>query len=384
MDIKTVEYYFARQKFSYNQASNKGPFWQLIILLVGSFALSVATAEPVLNIFNWADYIGDTTIEDFEEEFGINVNYDIYESSELVDAKMMAGKSGYDLVVHSAAFSSRLLSAGIYGKLDWSKLDNKENLDPKLVDHFSRFDPGNQYGVPYMWGTTGFSYNRDLLLERMPDAPLDSAEMVFNPDILARFADCGVSLLDSSNDVIPLVMIYLGHPPNSIRPQHLKEAENTLKAIRPFIRYFSSTKMLLDLPAKEICIAQSWSGDYSIASRRAHEAGIDLNLGYNIPKEGSLIWFDAWYIPADAPNLNNAYLFLDYLLRPDVIAAISNYVGYANSNIMAKPLVDPAMTSDPAIYPDDSVVARLAPGRVYPPKQERARTRVWTRLKYGL
>ena len=352
--------------------------------MAGLLMTGPTLAEPVLNIYNWADYIGETTIEDFENEFGIKVNYDVYESSEIVDAKMMAGKSGYDLVVHSAAFSSRLLEVGIYAKLDWTQLENKDNLDAALVQSFSRFDPGNQFGMPYMWGTTGFSYNREMLLERMPDAPLDSADLVFNPGILARFADCGVSLLDSSNDVIPLVMIYLGHPPNSIDPQHLKDAQNTLTAIRPYIRYFSSTKMLLDLPSKEICIAQSWSGDYSIAARRALEAGIDIELGYNIPKEGSLIWFDAWYIPADAPHQDNAYLFLDYLLRPEVIADISNNVGYANSNQRATPLVDPAMTSDPAIYPDAAIVSRLAPGKISPPKQERARTRVWTRLKSGL
>ncbi len=373
-----------RRQVATDQGTAATAGWRPVLLMAGLLMTGPALAEPVLNIYNWADYIGETTIEDFENEFGIKVNYDVYESSEIVDAKMMAGKSGYDLVVHSAAFSSRLLEVGIYAKLDWTQLENKDNLDAALVQSFSRFDPGNQFGMPYMWGTTGFSYNREMLLERMPDAPLDSADLVFNPGILARFADCGVSLLDSSNDVIPLVMIYLGHPPNSIDPQHLKDAQNTLTAIRPYIRYFSSTKMLLDLPSKEICIAQSWSGDYSIAARRALEAGIDIELGYNIPKEGSLIWFDAWYIPADAPHQDNAYLFLDYLLRPEVIADISNNVGYANSNQRATPLVDPAMTSDPAIYPNAAIVSRLAPGKVYPPKQERARTRVWTRLKSGL
>ena len=355
-------------------------FLPLIFLLAAEFAL----AKPLLNIFNWADYIGETTIQDFENEFGIEVNYDVYDTSEIVDAKMMAGKSGYDLVVHSAAFSSRLMPVGIYSSLEWERLDNRDNLDPVLLESFSQFDPGNRHGMPYMWGTTGFSYNRDMLLERMPDVPLDSGQMVFNPSILSKFADCGVSLLDSSNDVIPMVMTYLGHPANSIESSHLKDAETVLKSIRPYIRYFSSTKMLLDLPAKEVCIAQSWSGDYSVAAARAREAGIDINLGYNIPKEGSLIWFDAWFITSDAPNEDNAYLFLDYILRPEVIAAISNFTGYANANRKARSLVNPTLTSNPAIYPDAAIVARLSPGRVYPPKQERARTRVWTRLKSGL
>lgn len=358
--------------------------FKLSLLISCLLTASIASAEPVLNIFNWADYIGETTIEDFENEFGIDVNYDVYDTSEIVDAKMMAGKSGYDLVVHSAAFSSRLMQAGIYSELKWERLKNRANLDPTLVKSFSRFDPENRHGMPYMWGTTGFSYNRDMLLERMPNVPLDSAEMVFNPAILARFSDCGVSLLDSSSDVIPMVMTYLGHPANSIEPSHLDEAESVLKAIRPYIRYFSSTKMLLDLPAKEVCIAQSWSGDYSVATNRAREAGIDINLGYNIPKEGSLIWFDAWFIPSDAPHEDNAYVFLNYLLRPEVIAEISNFIGYANTNRKAKPLVDKSLTENPAIYPDAEVIARLSPGKIYPPKKERARTRVWTRLKSGL
>ena len=357
---------------------------RIALLMTCLLVAPIAAAEAVLNIYNWADYIGKTTIKDFETEFGIDVNYDVYDTSEMVDAKMMAGKSGYDLVIHSGAFSSRLMPAGIYSRLDWERLANRDNLDPRLLASFGQFDPGNLHGMPYMWGTTGFSYNREMLLDRMPDAPLDSAEMVFNPTILARFADCGVSLLDSSSDVIPMVMSYLGYPSTSINPSHLKEAEAALKAIRPYIRYFSSTKMLLDLPAKEVCIAQSWSGDYSVAAKRAREAGIDIDLGYNIPKEGSLIWFDAWFIPSDAPHRDNAYLFLNYLLRPEVIAAISNFTGYANANRKARPLVDPALTGNPAIYPDEAVIARLSPGKIYPPKQERARTRVWTRLKSGL
>ena len=214
--------------------------FKLSLLISCLLTINIASAEPVLNIFNWADYIGKTTIEDFENEFGIDVNYDVYDTSEIVDAKMMAGKSGYDLVVHSAAFSSRLMQAGIYSELKWERLKNRANLDPTLVKSFSRFDPENRHGMPYMWGTTGFSYNRDMLLERMPNVPLDSAEMVFNPAILARFSDCGVSLLDSSSDVIPMVMTYLGHPANSIEPSHLDEAESVLKAIRPYIRYFST------------------------------------------------------------------------------------------------------------------------------------------------
>lgn len=355
-----------------------------LVTLIFSAPFSVAEEEKILNIYNWEDYIGQTTIADFEKEYGIEVNYDGYDSSEIVDAKMMAGGSGYDLVCHSAAFSARLIEAGLYRPLDWDKLGNRNNLDKELLAQFARYDPDNLHGVPYMWGTTGFAYNRGMLLERMPDAPLNSAEMVFNPEIAAKFADCGISLLDSPTDTLSQVMIYLGYPSSSIEPKHLEEAEAVLKSIRPYVKYFSSTKLLLDLPAKEVCIAGSWSGDYSIAARNAREAGIDIDLGYNNPKEGGLIWFDAFFIPKDARHVENAHLFLDYLMRPEVIAAISNFTAYANANIAATPLIDDRLRNDPAVYPDKSILKNLQAGKIYEPKLERRRQRTWTRIKSGL
>jgi putrescine transport system substrate-binding protein len=356
----------------------------LAILTLVSAGRVVTAAESVLNIYNWADYIDPALIEEFEREFGIKVNYDIYDSSEIVDTKLLTGHSGYDLVFHAASNSARLIPIGVYHSVDVSRLQNWHHIDPDLVARIQSHYGEQIAGVPYMWGTTGFAYNREMVLERMPEAPLDSAALVFDPAIVSRFADCGVSLLDGPTSVIPSAMLYLGHPPNSVEPQHLHEAELLLRAVRPYIKYFSSTKMLLDLPSEEVCIAMAWSGDYSIAASRAEEAGVNIELGYSVPSEGTTAWYDLMYIPADAPHPDNAYLFLDFVLRPQVIARASNYIGYANANRSATALVDPTISADPAIYPDQQTLERVHPIIVLPPKLERRRSRTWTKIKTGL
>ena len=357
----------------------------LAVVVTLFFSPHIPAAEkPVLNVYNWADYIGPTTLADFEKEFGIKVNYDIYDNSEIVDTKLMAGNTGYDVVVHSAGFSARFLDKGIYQPLDKSKLPNLRYLDPLMMKKYEFFDPGNKYSVPYTWGTTGISYNVDMIKARMPDAPLDSARFFFDPEIISKFADCGVTILDSPIDVIPMAMIYLGHEANSIDPEDLKDVENLLKSIRPYIKYFSSTKMLIDMPNKEICVAMSWSGDYTVASVRAEEAGIDIHLDYIVPIEGTYGWFDSAFIPADAPHPDNAHKFINYLMRPKVIADITNFTGYANINLEANRYVDPEYLNNPAVYPDEAVLKRLHPAKIYPPKQERRRSRTWTRIKTGL
>ena len=356
----------------------------LAALLAAMSPIVAADEEPVLNVYNWADYIGETTLADFEAEYGIEVNYDVYDSSPTVDAKLMAGHSGYDVVVHSAGYSSRLQEVGIYRELDRSKLDNWRHLDPELLRQFAQFDPGNRYGVPYMWGTTGFTYNEAMILERMPDAPVDSAALVFDPAVASHFADCGISLLEAPTEVIPAALLYLGRDPNSLAPEDLRAAEQVLQAVRPYIRYYSATKFLLDLPAGETCIAGTWSGDYAVATIRAREGGLDIPLRYSVPKEGSTIWFDTAYIPADAPHPDNAHLFLNYLLRPEVIADVTNFTGYANANRSAFELVSTEFTSDPAIYPDAEIMQRLHTVHLAGPKEERRRTRAWTRAKSGL
>ena len=357
-----------------------------VLLLAGLVPASpVDAAGPaLLNIYNWSDYIDPDLIEEFEQEFGIKVNYDIYDSSEIVDTKLLTGHSGYDIVVHSASFSARLIPIGVYQSVDYGRLKNWHHIDPDLLAEIRRYFGQEIAGVPYMWGTTGFAYNRDMVLKRMPDAPLGSAAMLFDPAVVSRFADCGVTLLDDPTSVIPIAMLYLGFPANSVEPEHLAKVEELIKAVRPYVKYFSSTKMLLDLPSREVCIAMAWSGDYAVAITRAAEAGIDIDLGYTIPQEGAIDWYDVMYIPADAPHPDNAYLFLDFMLRPDVIARASNYIGYANANRDALPLVDQALASNPAIYPDRETMKRLQPSVVLPPKLERRRSRTWTKIKTGL
>jgi putrescine transport system substrate-binding protein len=353
----------------------------LIALLLTGRCLA---AEQVLNIYNWADYIDPALLEEFEQEYNIKVNYDIYDSSDIVSTKLLTGHSGYDVVIHSASSSARLVPIGVYHQLDTSRLQNWHHIDQAIVDKIRRNYGAELTGAPYMWGTTGFAYNRDMVLERMPDAPLHSASLVFDPAVASRFADCGISLLDDSTSVIPAAMLYLGYPPDSVDPEHLREVEALLKAVRPYIKYFSSSKMLLDLPSEEVCIAMCWSGDYSVAITRAAEAGLALDLGYSVPAEGGTDWYDVMYIPADAPHKDNAYLFIDFMLRPGVIARASNYTGYANANRSATELVDPAIASDPAIYPDAATLERLHASRVLEPKLERRRSRTWTKVKTGL
>ena len=352
-----------------------------LLLVVSSVA---ADEEPVLNVYNWADYIGPDTVADFEIEYGIKVNYDIYDSSATVDAKLMAGTTGYDVIVHAEAFAARLIPVGIFLPLDKSKLPNLKYMDPTLLEMQAAYDPGNAYSTPYMWGTTGFAYNVDMIRERMPDAPLDSGDIIFKPEVLAKFADCGVSFLDGAASVIPFVLSYLGYEVNSIDPVKLKHAEDVLRAVRPHIKYFSSTKMMQDLGNKEVCIAMSWSGDFAQAAARADEAGVDINLDYTVPIEGSTSWFDGSFIPVDAPHPHNAHLFLNYLMRPQVVADISNYIFYANANLAATELVNADIVANPAIYPDDDVRQRLRAPKVLAPKTERLRTRIWARVMTGL
>ena len=357
----------------------------VILLALSMFPCTPhAAEEKIVNMYNWADYIGPDTIADFEREYGIRVNYDIYDTTEIVDAKLMTGKTGYDLVVHAASYSARLIEAGVYQPLERNRLDNWKHLDPEILQIMANIDPGNRHGVPYMWGTTGISYNVDMVRERFPDAPLDTADFFFKPEIISRFADCGVTVLDGPIDTLPIVMSYLGYPGNSIDPAHLRDVERVMKSIRPYIRYFSSAKMLIDMPNKEVCVAMSWSGDYIVARTRAAEAGIDINLAYAMPEKGIPAWVDSMFIPSDAPHPENAHLLINYLLRPEVIAPASSYVGYANANRSATALVDPDITGDPAIYPDADVRSRLELSLVYSPKMERNRSRTWTRIKSGL
>ena len=275
-----------------------------------------ADEERVLNFYNWADYIGSTTLPDFAREFGVHVNYDLYNATDVVDAKLLSGNTGYDVVLQAARYSARLIPLGLFLPLDKQRLPNWENLDPWVLEVLARHDPGNRHTVPYMWGTTGFLYNRRMIEERLPGAPVDSARMLFDPDIARHFADCGISMLESSTTVIPMVMLYLGHDPSSVDPQQLAEAEAQLKSVRPYIRYFSSDRAINEMPTEDLCIAMAWSGDYGTARKTVSDAGADVDLGFTVPKEGTVLFFDTLAIPADAPHPGVAHEFLNYLMRP--------------------------------------------------------------------
>ena len=354
------------------------------MVALGWAGLAAAAEQKILNVFTWPDYIAPNTISDFEREYGIKVNYDTYDSTEMAEARLLAGRTGYDVVVHAERYSARLIPIGIYRPLDKSKLTNWGNLDPWVLKTLESADPGNRYGVPYLWGTTGFTYNIDMIRARMPNAPVTSGDMIFKPEVAKHFADCGITFLDEPTDVIPMALLYLGRDPNSLDPKDLADVEKLLKGVRPYIRYFSSAKMLIDLPNEEVCIAMSWSGDYAQAMHRASEVGRPVKLAYTVPKEGALAWFDLWFIPADAPHPDNAHLFLNYLLRPEVIAAISNETRYAAPNPKAMQFVLPEVRNDPAVYPPEALKQQLYKGFLHSPKEERARTRLWSRVKTGL
>lgn len=343
-----------------------------------------ANTPKKLHIYNWADYINPDALLNFEREFGIDITYDTYDSSEMVDTKLLTGKSGYDIVVHAASSASRLVPIGILHEIDVKKLPNWRHLDRDLIDKITQNYSNDLIGVPFFWGSAGIIYNVDMIKKRMENPPTNSGAIIFDPNVLSKFADCGVSFLDDALTVIPMAMIYLGYPANSVDLGHLKDVEKLLKSVRPYITYFSSTKLLLDLPNEEVCIAMGWSGDYSVANQRARDAGLKINLQYIVPKEGSEMWFDNIYIPSDARHIDNAYLFLNYMLRPEVIAATSDYIGYANANKSATPLVDKRLTEDNAIYPDKKTIDRLQTSQVLSPKEERKRSRTWTRIKTGL
>ncbi len=340
--------------------------------------------DNVVNVYNWADYIAPDTIEKFEAEYGIKVNYDLYDSAEVVDVKLLAGNSGYDVVSHSYAYATKLVPIGVFDVIDHSRLTNMGNLDPDIMKIVDSFELIRDYGLPYHWGNTGYAWNYDAVRERLPDHTTDIADVMLDPEILAKLADCGVSLLDGPTDVISAVLLYLGRDPTAIDVESLAIAEEHLRKLKPYIRYFSNTKLLADLPNKEVCVAMSWSGDYATAARRGAEAGIDIDLRYTVPKAGSRLWVDGMFIPKDAKHKDNAYLFIDFIMRADIAADIANEVNYANANRASWALMEQWMLEDKAIYPDKKTMDSLFV--VYPadPKPERARTRAYARAKSGI
>jgi putrescine transport system substrate-binding protein len=341
------------------------------------------SSEKVLNVYNWSDYIQPAVIADFEKEYGIRVNYDVFDSNEILETKLLTGHTNYDIVVPSGAFLERQRQAEIYRKLDKSLLPNLKNVDARVAHDESLYDPGNQYSVDYMWITSGIGYNTAEIRQRMPDAPVDSWRMLFDPAVVSKFQDCGVSILDAPSEVVGTVLLYLGKNPNSDSPEDLKAAEQALHAIRPYLRYVDSSRYIDNLANGDICLVMGWSGDIKQARDRARDAGNGVDIAYSIPREGAIVNYDVLAIPADAPHVRNAHLFIDYLLRPDVAARNSNLIKYANALPADIQPLDAEVRDDPGIYPPPEVRARLTPERARPADYQRLLTRMWTRFKTG-
>ncbi len=347
-----------------------------------TLAISVQAA-PTVHIYNWSDYIGQTTLADFEKETGIKPLYDVFDSNETLEGKLLAGRSGYDVVVPSNHFLGKQIKAGAFQKLDKSLLPNWQNLDPALLKRLNKNDPGNQYAVPYLWGTNGIGYNVDKVKAVLGTDKIDSWAMLFEPENIKKLSACGVAFLDSPDEMLPAVLNYMGLDPNSTNPADYKKAEAKLMAVRPYVTYFHSSKYISDLANGDICVAAGFSGDVFQAKSRAEEAGKGVQVAYAIPKEGGNLWFDMLAIPKDAGNLKEAHAFINYLLKPEVIAQVSDYVGYANPNPKAGDLMDQSVRTDAAVYPPQEVLDKLYVNAELPPKVQRLMTRSWTKVKSG-
>ncbi len=337
----------------------------------------------MLNIYNWADYIGYHTIAEFEQATHIKVVYQTYDSNETLEANLMVGHSGYDIVSTTTGFYGRQIRAGAYLPLDKSKLPNLANIDPAVLAIQAQVDPGNRYAVPYLHAMNGFVYEAGAVKARMPDAPVDSLAMLFDPKVVSKFAGCGVTFLDSPEDVIQLALAYLHKDPNSESLEDLAAAERTVMAVRPYIRNFDSNSYWHELASKEICVAIAWSSDYWVAQARAREDATGAHLVFTLPKEGSNITYNAFLIPASAPHPEAAHRFLNFILEPKVIAEITNDIHYGNDNLAARPYVNKDILDEPAVYPSAELRARLYLPAMTHADYDRARTRVWTRIKTG-
>lgn len=356
----------------------------LAAALMGAMATAVQAKDGVLHVYNWSDYIAPDTVAKFEKQSGIKVVYDVFDSNETLEAKLLAGKSGYDVVVPSNNFLAKQIKAGVYQELDRSKLPNWKNLDEALLKAVGdASDPGNKYAFPYMWGSIGIGYNPEKVKAALGVDKIDSWDAVFKPENLAKLKSCGVSFLDAPTEMIPAALHYLGKPTNSKDKADLKAAEDLFMKIRPSIAYFHSSKYISDLANGNICVAVGYSGDLEQSKERAKEAGDKVKLTYTIPKEGAGTFYDMVAIPKDAENLEAAYKFMDFLLQPEIMAEITNAVRFPNGNKAATVLVDKDITSDPSIYPSDDVKQQLYAISDLDQTTLRLITRSWTKIKSG-
>jgi len=342
-----------------------------------------AAEEKVLHVYNWVDYIGPTTVADFEAKTGIKVVYDTYDSNELLETKMLTGRSGYDVVFPSAVPLARQVGAGAMLKLDKSKLPNLAHMDPFAMDHVARNDPGNDHAIAWMWGTAGLGYNPAMVERVLGTGRVDSWAAIFDPAVASKLAKCGIAMIDVPEDTFMVARIYLGLDPNSAKREDLAAAEALLRQARPYIRYFNTSQLVNDLASGEVCVGFSWNGYIIQARDRGAAAATTVEIAYAIPKEGSFIWFDTVAIPADAPHPGNAHAFLNYLMEPEVIAKVSNQIGYANGNLDSLPFMEARVRDDPAVYPPGEVRLKLQPDTAESPAYIREASRAWTRIKTG-
>ena len=357
--------------------------------LLATSALGVLLAgqawaqDNVVNVYNWSDYIAEDTIENFTAETGITVNYDVFDSNEILEAKLLTGSSGYDVVVPSIDFMARQIQAGVFAPLDKAALTNYGNLDPATLELLAGNDPDNTFGIPYMMFTTGLGYNVDAVSERIDANRIGSWGMIFDPELAGALADCGIAVLDSPTEVIAAALQYLGLDPNSEDGGDLDKASGLINGVRDHFRYFHSSQYINDLANGDVCVAIGYSGDVFQARDRAAEAGQSFEIAYAIPDEGAQVGFDMLAIPVDAPHQENALKFIDFVLRPEVAAAITNYVYFANPNLAANDLVDPEVFNDPGIYPTAEVAANFYSLKPHTPRFDRKLTRAWTSIKTG-
>ncbi|MDS1138644.1 polyamine ABC transporter substrate-binding protein [Nitratireductor indicus] len=348
-----------------------------------AFVTGANAQERVVNVYNWSDYIDDSILEDFTKETGIKVVYDVYDSNEILETKLLAGGSGYDVVVPSGEFLGRQINAGVFQKLDKSKLPNLSNMWDMISERVAVYDPGNEYSINYMWGTTGVGYNVGKAEEILGTSKIDTWDVLFKPELAAKFKDCGIHMLDSASEVIRAALIYQGLDPNAPSAEDLAKAEALLVAVRPYVRKFHSSEYINGLANGDVCLALGYSGDIFQARDRAAEADQGVEVGYSIPKEGALLWFDQMAIPADAPHVEEAHEFLNYIMRPDVIAKASDYVVYANGNVASQADMDQEIVNDPAVYPDEATMAKLKAPLPYDMRTQRVVTRIWTKVVTG-
>lgn len=358
--------------------------------IAGSLILAAAmVVQPALakdkevRIFNWSDYIDPEILTDFTKETGIKVVYDVFDSNEVLETKLLAGGSGYDVVVPTGPFLSRQIEAKVFQKLDKAKLPNLANMWPEIAKRSSIYDPDNLYSINYMWGTTAFGYNEAKIKERMADAPVNSWDMIFKPEILSKFKDCGIHMLDAADDILPATLNYLGLDPNSKSADDIKKATDLLATVRPNIQKFHSSEYINALANGDICLAVGYSGDILQARNRAAEAKNGNVIAFGLPKEGAQMWFDQMAIPVDAKHVEEAHIFLNYMMKAEVIAKASNFVSYANGNLASQQFLDEAVKSNKSVYPDDDTMKRLFVKTSYDAKTQRIVTRAWTKMVTG-